>query len=130
MKKVIDMSNLNIAAHPIDGENTLIVNGYEIKISYDDELDALLYRVYYNNEHVESFSSIQQAFGYIESIDITLLQCPHCKSLFSMDEDGYQMNDIFEIVFCSLECSHKHNLEHKDELLSQGYTENDLSELA
>lgn len=124
------MSKLEISAHYVDGENTLIVNGYEVKIVYDDELDALLYRVYYNNSHVESFSSIQQAFGYIEDIDITLIQCPHCKELFSMKEDGYQMNDIFEIVFCSYECSHQYSVERKDELLNEGITLQDIEDMS
>lgn len=124
------MSKLNVTVHPTDGENTLIVNGYEVRIIYDEELNALLYRVYYNNEYVESFSSIQQAFGYINDMKITLIHCPHCKGVFNIDKDGYQMNDIYEMVFCSLECSYQYNLDRRDELLNHGYSEAELKDLA
>lgn len=56
--------------------------------------------------------------------------CPQCLTLNNMNKDGYQMNDIVEVVFCSLECSHAFNLDYKDEFLKLGYNEIDLEDLA
>lgn len=47
-----------------------------------------------------------------------------------MNKDGYQMNDIVETVFCSAECSYQFNIDFKDEFIKQGYTLQDLSDLA
>lgn len=56
--------------------------------------------------------------------------CPHCLTLANMNNDGYQMNDIVETIFCSADCSYQFNLDHKNELLNKGYTEQDLKDLA
>ena len=65
-----------------------------------------------------------------ESLRMYNFICPQCKTLNNMNEDGYQINDIVETVFCSLECSLQFNHDHKDEFLNNGYTLDDLNNLA
>lgn len=56
--------------------------------------------------------------------------CPQCQAINNMHKDGYQMNDIVETVFCSIECSYQFNLDFKAEFIKEGYTLQDLSDLA
>lgn len=56
--------------------------------------------------------------------------CPQCQNMNNMNINGYQMNDIVETVFCSVECSYQFNIDFKDEFIKQGYTLEDLSDLA
>lgn len=59
-----------------------------------------------------------------------LLNCPQCKTEFDLYSDGYQVNDINELTFCSYDCSYQHNLDNKEDLLSKGYSEQELKDLA
>ena len=56
--------------------------------------------------------------------------CPQCQTVNNINNDGYQMNDIVETVFCSVECSYQFNLDFKAEFIKQGYTIQDLNNLA
>lgn len=56
--------------------------------------------------------------------------CPQCQTVHNMNTDGYQVNDIVETVFCSVECSYQFNLDFKAEFVKQGYTVQDLKNLA
>lgn len=43
--------------------------------------------------------------------------CPHCNNIFSLyDGSGYQVNDHFELTFCSYDCSLDYTMLCKDEL--------------
>lgn len=59
-----------------------------------------------------------------------VLNCPQCKTDFDIYSDGYQVNDINEMTFCSYECSYQHNLDNRDLLILKGYSDRDLKDLA
>ena len=48
--------------------------------------------------------------------------CPHCRSPFDVETSGYQVNDNFDLTFCSYQCSYEYTEEHIWELLPYGLT--------
>ena len=58
-----------------------------------------------------------------------LFTCPLCGVEFSWyGNSGYQVNDNFNLIFCSYDCSDKYTEQRKDELLKQGLTEQEIDE--
>ena len=48
--------------------------------------------------------------------------CPHCRSPFDVNTSDYQVNDNFDLTFCSYQCSHDYTMIHIWELLPEGLT--------
>lgn len=110
----------------VDGQDSpcnLYLSEYTIiedEIEPEDVIKDVEYQVVLNKA-VELLEGNNTPYDFV---------CPHCLTINNMNNDGYQMNDIVETVFCSYDCSHQFNIDHKAEFIKQGYSETDLKDLA
>lgn len=56
--------------------------------------------------------------------------CPECKSSFNVNDkhSTYQVNDNFELTFCSYECSAKYTDDNVEHLYKSGLTIQEIKE--
>lgn len=57
-----------------------------------------------------------------------VMVCPHCSKLFNVYAFPYQVNDNFELTFCSYDCSEKYTVKNLQSLLDDGLTFQEIAE--
>lgn len=75
---------------------------------------------YGDGENIRDYLKIQLCFSVVV--------CPCCNGLFNTSAFPYQVNDNFELTFCSYSCSEKYTVKNLQSLIDEGKSFTEIAE--